>query len=160
MSHKALGLVCLMFCLAIGVGVVVGRISLRFFAAPVPPAAGGLSDVLQLNDPERGKMKQVWEHVKDQAEDIDQQKRRVRQEQDQFLKSLLSEDQKRQYAGKTQECDGKVAALDSRRDALFGQGVEQTRTILSPSQWQTFEQIVKDRLGKLPDGSFETTRKN
>jgi len=137
--------------LALGAGVVAGTLGKRVLSLPpnVSPDVGStLSQELGLSSDQRDRMQQIWEGVRDTAHDCQEQAQQLQKQRDDAVVALLSDEQKAKYTQLTTECFGKIAALNSRREAAFGKAVEETKSILSDSQRKVYEQMIQSRVGQ------------
>jgi Spy/CpxP family protein refolding chaperone len=147
----------LMFAVALGAGVVAGKLSTRVQVEPVQPARQGtLTDALNLTPKQRDQMQAIWENVRATANDCLEQAKRAQSDQDAALMKILTADQKAQYQKLNNETIGKIAVLDARRKESFKKAIDATNLILDESQRKRYAQIIKDRVGELPDGAWET----
>jgi hypothetical protein len=135
----------LMFAVAVGAGVVTGKLSARLPATPAAPVVGTLSDELQLDPQQRAAMQKIWESAQRTSRDCAKAASLAQKEQDDALMALLNDEQKAKYAAVNQQTQAKIAALDLRRRAAFSDAVEQTSGILSEPQRKTYKLIIHDR---------------
>ena len=150
MRAKTTLLLLVMFALAIGVGVVAGKLSARAHPAPAPEVrTGSISDELHLTPAQRPKMREIWERVQNTANDCNAQAKAIQYDYDQAVMRLLNKDQLAQYEKLTQESKQKVKVLEDQRRSAFKLAVDETRGMLDESQRKTYESLIKDRIGSL-----------
>ena len=152
--------------LALGAGVVAGTLGKRVLNLDTAVSSGGgtngsaglttggstLSQELGLSSEQRDRMQEIWERVRDTAHDCQEQGQQLQKQRDDAVFAMLSEEQKAKYTEITTECVGKIAALNSRREAAFSKAVEETESVLSDSQRKVYEQIIQSRLGHVSVG--------
>ena len=145
-----------MFALALGAGVVAGKLSSRITPAEVPTARrSNLPDALSLSEDQRVKMQTIWEGVRETSHRCLAEAQKAQREQDEALMAMLTDEQKNQYAKLNQQTEGKIAVLDARRKVAFSKAVDDTNAILNETQRKIYGQIIKDRIGEMPDGTWE-----
>ena len=162
MKNKTIALaVILMFALALGAGVVAGKLSTRLPAngLATSPEKGTLSELLRLKPDQRDKMREIWESVSATSRDCLDQARQVQHDQDAALMGMLNERQQAQYKALSEQTAQKIAVLDEKRKSAFRQAVEKTLPILDDGQRQVYQQIIRDR-GVLPDAAGDTPPQN
>ncbi len=158
MNKTVLIVVMLMFALALGAGVVAGKLSSRLPAAePAPPSRGTLADVLHLTPDQQAKMAAVWEGVRDTSRNCIADAEKVQRDLDQARMAMLTDEQRKKYQELSDAASGKIAEIDAKRKQAFKKAVEETNGhILDESQRKIYDQIIKDRVGDVPDGRWET----
>jgi len=143
-------LMVLMFLLAIGAGVVAGKLSTH-----APPAGSpvervvSISDELKLSPAQKDQMRQVWESVQTTANDCTAKANTIQYDYEEAVTRLLDKDQLAKYQELTRQSKAKVKELEKKRRGAFSNAVEQTRKMLNDSQRATYEKIIHDRIGAL-----------
>lgn len=161
--------VVLMFVLALGAGAalallvqgngkaVLGNLLSPRVPAPTTPVAvrGTLSDILHLTPDQNSQMQQIWQDVsKTSNECIDDAKTIQIDEDKELIDHILTtSEQKEQFQALRNRSKAKLDALAKKRDTAFKKAVDQTRKILNDDQRHTYDQIIQDRIGTLPDPS-------
>ncbi|HWE93922.1 MAG TPA: hypothetical protein VG269_08170 [Tepidisphaeraceae bacterium] len=145
-------IIVLMFVLALGAGVVAGKLSSR--VAPQVVTAGerpveSLSD-LNLTGDQRAQMKRIWELVRDTAHDCEREKENIRRTHEANVVALLSEAQREKYQNMTNEANAAGRKIDARRQTAFDDAVAKTLGILNEQQRLAYRQILQDRVGETP----------
>jgi hypothetical protein len=151
--HGTRVLMFAVFALTLSAGVVAGLLASRMPAKPVPPApadASSLADALQLAPGQREQMRQIWEGVRDTANDCYTQAQKLEQQREDDVQSLLPEEKKPRYREIQQAYTDHCAALKVQREAEFDKAVERTKQMLNPGQRDKYEQILKSRVGREP----------
>jgi hypothetical protein len=151
MTKPAL-IIVLMFVLALGAGVVAGKLSTRVLpsvAVPVERPVGSLSE-LKLTGDQRALMQRIWEQVRDTAHDCEREKENIRRTHEANVMALLSDAQRKKYAEMTDEGNAAGKKVDARRQAAFDDAVARTLGILNEEQRQAYRQILQDRVGETP----------
>jgi len=137
--------------LALGAGVVAGTLGRRVLTSQpnlASESGSTLSQELGLSSDQRDRMQQIWEGVRDTAHDCQEQAQQLQKQRDDAVVAMLTEEQKAKYSQLTIECVGKIALLNTRREAAFGKAVDQTKSILSDSQRKVYEQMIQSRVGQ------------
>jgi Spy/CpxP family protein refolding chaperone len=151
MTKPAL-IIVLMFVLALGAGVVAGKLSTRVLpsvAVPVERPVGSLSD-LNLTGDQRAQMKRIWEDVRDTAHDCEREKENIRRTHEANVVALLSEAQREKYQNMTNEANAAGRKIDARRQTAFDDAVAKTMGILNEQQRLAYRQILQERVGETP----------
>lgn len=151
MRTKTTLIVVLMFVVALAAGAVAGKLASRQQQATRTSAGSSLTDDLKLTPEQRDRMRQIWESVRDTADSCRKDAEAAQNEQLEQLKAMLNEDQRRRYAELTSATSIKIQVLDEKRKAAVRQAIDQTEKLLSEEQRKAYRQIIKDRLGAVPD---------
>jgi hypothetical protein len=157
--HGTRVLMFAVFALTLSAGVVAGLLASRMPAKPVPAApadASSLADALQLAPGQREQMRQIWEGVRDTANDCSTQAQKFKDQRDDDVQALLPDEKKGAYRDIQQAYDTHCAALKVRREAEFDKAVERTKQMLNPGQRDKYEQILKSRVGREPAPTHAT----
>ena len=161
MNNKIMGIVLvLMFVLALG----AGRSGRQAVIAPptisnVPTEGGTLSDQLHLSPDQREKMQKIWEKVAATSQECIEGAKRVQKEQDDALMEMLTPEQRPRYQALTIQSADKFEKLKARRKAAFRDAVAMSNGILDETQRRIYMEIIKDRVGFLPDLGGENSGK-
>lgn len=141
------------FALALLGGVAAGVLVARYLARPAEPtptANASLSEELQLTPAQQDQMRQIWQGMRNTANDCYEQAQSIeRARQDAYMK-LLTEEQKKQYEKIHQDYQDRFTALTARRQDAFAQAVAQTKKLLNETQRHRYEAILSRRLGQGP----------
>ena len=150
MPNKLVGLILvLVFALALGAGVVAGKLTSRVGAggAVSTPSVGSLSDELHLSDSQRAQMKEIWVKVQQTSQECVEKAKAVHTEQDQQLHALLNPDQQEKWSKITLDNNSRLAEIESTRKNSFTKGVDDTAKLLDESQKKVYKQIIESHLG-------------
>jgi hypothetical protein len=98
-------------------------------------------------------MRSIWEGVRDNVHETLTQAQVVQRERDAAIVAILTDSQKARYAALTQQAAERLAALNSQREQAFHDGVDKTRKILNDMQRQTYDNIIRDRVGSGSEGA-------
>jgi hypothetical protein len=149
-------LLILMFALALGAGVVAGKLSTRAATPETPaPKRGTLPQVLQLTADQRDKMEAIWEDVRQTSNKRLAEATAIQRQQDDALMAMLTDDQKKKWQDINMQTAGKIAVLDGSRKEAFKKAVDATLKLLNENQRKIYTQIIKDRVGDLPDSTWQ-----
>jgi Spy/CpxP family protein refolding chaperone len=146
--------------LALGAGVFAGMAVSRLpisgptGSAPVPADKPSIADELHLTDAQRDQMRTIWEGVRSDVHDTLDRAQTIQRDRDAAVVAMLTDSQKAKYAALTQEAAEKFAALGAQRDQAFHDGVDKTRKILNDAQRETYDRIIRDRVGAGSEGAF------
>jgi Spy/CpxP family protein refolding chaperone len=146
--------------LALGAGVFAGMavsrlpISSSTGSANLPPDRASIADELRLTDGQRDQMRSIWEDVRSNVHDTLDRAQTIQRDRDAAVVAMLTDSQKAKYAALTQEAAEKFAALGAQRHQAFHDGVDQTRKILNDAQRETYDRIIRDRVGAGSEGAL------
>jgi hypothetical protein len=138
-----------MFVLALGAGVVAGKLSARVSQSPATtdhPAAS-LTKALDLSNDQNAQMKHIWEHVRDVAHRCARERNSLKQEHEDKVVALLKDTQRAQYEQINKATNAESDAIDSAEKQAFDDAVKKTRGMLNDQQRLVYDQILKDRVG-------------
>ena len=135
------------FALALIAGVAAGVLATRFSSSPVIPAISTLDD-LQLSPDQRDRVRQIWEKVRDESDDLYKQAQQLQHEHDEKILNLLTPQQKKQYQEIYDVDRDRYSRLMGDRQATLKKAIEDTRKLLSEAQQQKYDEILKTRLGR------------
>ena len=77
----------------------------------------------------------------------------LQKQRDEAIVAILTPEQKAQYAALTQRPTAdQFSTLGSQRDAVFREGVEETKKLLDDAQKAKYDRILRDRIGSVPSG--------
>jgi Spy/CpxP family protein refolding chaperone len=152
---KPTALLLAAFGLALAAGVAGGLLLARLPAAQgrhltSATSASPLGAELGLTAKQAEEMRRIWEGVRDTAQQCFDDGRRLQKDRDDALVALLTDEQKEKFEKISNEYAERFAELNRRRDAEFRSAVRQTRQVLTESQWQKYEQILRNRVGPGP----------
>jgi len=135
------------FCAAFAAGVAVGVALTR--AGTKPRRRSWLGRELNLTAEQKGRMREIWsEEMGTSRPKQGEQRRKIREERDEAIRGLLTEDQKAQYEEVMQRYARSSAALDEARRKAFEEAMERTKEILTDSQRKKYEELLKRRLSR------------
>lgn len=140
-------LIVLMFVLALGAGVVAGKLATRPPAPVVVPVGSALSDELQLSPAQREQMRGIWEAVRDTAQSCARDASAAQQHEQEELIKMLTPDQQARFDRLQAQTRARVDVLEARRKSAFRDAVERTKQLLNPDQRRVYEQILRTRVG-------------
>ena len=133
-----LGAFLLVFAAGAALGVLIGR------SGRPRERAGWLTAELNLTDPQREQMHQVWSEVMGAGfREQGQQRAAMAQDRDRAIAALLSESQRSQYEAIQQNHLRRVEELSQERRRAFENAVERTKGILTPDQARKYEEWMK-----------------
>jgi hypothetical protein len=151
-AAKPMALLFAAFGLALAAGIAGGLLLAR-----VPrdqgrsnrsaAASSPLGAELGLSSTQAEEMRKIWEGVRDTAQQCFDDGRRLQKDRDDALVALLTNEQKERFEKISSDYAEQFAGLNRRRDKEFQKAVHQTRQLLSESQWQKYEQILRSRVG-------------
>jgi Spy/CpxP family protein refolding chaperone len=137
---KALLIVSFFVTFAAGVaaGLLVAHMHHR------PPGPSWLTAELGLNSQQREQMHTIWSEVmgsmmKQRAE----QSKALRQERDQAIVALLTDEQRPRYDAILKEYERKQGELSEQRKQAFEEAIKRTKEILTPEQATKYEELIK-----------------
>lgn len=136
------------FALALIAGVAAGVLATRFINRPAPVSAVSTLDDLQLSAGQREQIKQIWESVLDQSDDLFKQAQTLQQAHDDKIFKLLTPDQQKQYNEIYNQDRDTYARLLAQRQSAIKKAINDTRKLLSESQREKYDVILKSRLGR------------
>lgn len=102
---------------------------------------------LDLTPEQRDKMKTVWQEADTALNKISERGRALRSERSEAISALLSGPQALQYEAIQQEFQRKSDELGRERQNVFEQAHAKTDPILTPTQRQTYEELMKSGSG-------------
>ena len=140
-------IVVLMFVLALGAGVVAGKLSARISQPPAERTAANLTTQLDLSSDQRAQMQHIWEHVRDVAHRCARDKKILTKEHEDAVVALLNDIQKEKYKQLTDDTNADAAKIDALEKQTFEDAVKKTREMLNDQQRLAYDQILKDRVG-------------
>ena len=147
--------------LALGAGVFAGMVVSRLPSKSADPKAvdsglttdhSELSDELQLSPTQRDQMRVIWEGVRSKVHDTFDEAQLLQKQRDEAIVAILTPEQKEKYAALTQQTAAQFSTLSGQRDAVFRQGVEETKKLLDDAQKEKYDRILCDRIGTVPNG--------
>ena len=141
------------FILALIAGAAAGVLATRFAGSQ---SGAGVSTIptledLQLTSDQRDHIQKIWEGVKNASDESYQQATTLQQQLEKKTLDLLNPEQQERYAKIYQEYQKRFLSLQSDRDKAVKKAVEDTKTLLSDSQRQKYDVILKNRLGRWGD---------
>jgi Spy/CpxP family protein refolding chaperone len=138
------------FALALIAGAAAGVLAMRFLFHPAPASTATAStlDDLNLSPAQREQIKQIWEKVLEQSDELYKRTQALQDEHDNKIFKLLTPDQQKQYSQIYNQDRETYAKLRAQRDAALKKAVNDTRRLLSDSQRDKYDGILKSRLGR------------
>jgi hypothetical protein len=139
-------------------GAAAGVLATRYatIQSPAPTTSIATLDDLQLSPEQRERIQKIWEGVKQTSDQSYQKATRIQQELEQKRLDLLTPEQKQKYAKDYEEYRNQYLTLQADRDVAVKKAIEATKSLLSDGQRQTYDAILKNRLGHpdeaLPQG--------
>jgi hypothetical protein len=144
------------FALALGAGLVAGKLDWTGSStANAPPSASPLVTELGLTPGQCEQIRGIWEPLRQSARASQEEAKRLDQRRDLALQALLTPEQQEQYGKIKHKYDDRVLALQAKRNMDFRDAVDRTKQLLTDSQRQKYEQLIKDRLNarEMPERS-------
>lgn len=149
MTVKASAVLIFAYVLALAAGTTSGLLADRLRATAPGGGSAPLAAQLQLSTQQSDQIRAIWENVSQSVDSCYQQGQTIQAARDQALLSLLTDEQKAKFATMDQDFARQFAALMTKRQAAFQQGLEKTEALLNADQRAKYEQIVRQRLGSL-----------
>ena len=144
---KARLIVLVCFCTAFAAGVAANMAWTRF--EHTPRRHSWIASRLDLSPEQAEQMRDIWSgtmrHLREQHRE---QRRLLRQERDDAIQALMTEEQKLRYQDILLKYSEKVAALDEGRTKAYEDAEERTKQILSEDQRKRYEELLKQRSGR------------
>jgi len=114
-----------------------------FEREPRPPRSS-LRHELNLTPEQHKQMQEIWsDAVKKTGADYHEQMEALRQQREQAVRDLLTEEQMLGYEELRQEHFRKIAELSAARKDAFAEAVERTKEILTEEQREKYEELLK-----------------
>ena len=148
---KVMMLACFLVAFAAGttLGLLVGRSSRGH------GRRSRLSRELGLTPGQREQMRKIWSDVMSSSSGPQRESRQsLREERDEAVRALLTEERKSKYDKVMEEYQQKVEELGRERRARFQEAVERTKEILTDAQREKYEELMKRR----SEGGFRSFR--
>jgi Spy/CpxP family protein refolding chaperone len=138
------------FALALIAGAAAAVLAMRFISrpAPAPTATASTLDDLGLSPAQREQIKQIWEKVLSQSDDLYTRTKALQADHDNRIFKLLTPEQKKQYDEIYNQDRETYARLRAQHDARLKKAINDTRMLLSDSQRGKYDGILKNRLGR------------
>jgi hypothetical protein len=137
------------FALALIAGAAAGILAMRFARQPATATSSATTlDDLGLSVDQREHIKQIWEKVRDQSDDMYRQAQKLQDADKQRIVKLLTPEQLKQYQEIYNQDLDVYARLVADRKAAVKKAIQDTRSLLSASQQQKYDEILKSRLGR------------
>jgi Spy/CpxP family protein refolding chaperone len=149
MTAKATVVLILAYVLALAAGTTSGVLAERMRSAGAVSGAP-LAEQLQLTPDQCNRMRSLWQGVNDTEDDCYRQAEKLEHLRDDALVKLLTNEQKAAFASTDKVFAAEFAALSDRREKALQSALHDTEAMLSPDQRVKYEQIVRQRLGRLP----------
>jgi Spy/CpxP family protein refolding chaperone len=158
--------------LAMGAGLAAGLLAARLPASagtstgspgtstptdvspPAPPPSAGdrtpLVEELGLTPEQRDQMREIWETTRSHVHQTFQDAQRLQKDRDDALVALLNDEQKAKFQKISKDYAARFEQLVNKRDQEFEEAVQKTKAILTETQRQKYEEILRRHVG--PDG--------
>jgi hypothetical protein len=151
-SKTILFVMILMFAVAVGAGVVAGKLSARIPASQGKPTDQlSLVDVLHLNPQQQAQMQGIWEGVRKSSDDSLGEAQDAQKDEDAKIEALLTPEQRPKYGNLTMDYKRKIGEIQKKRDAAFHKAVSDSLKLMDSEQQKLYREILKDRVGQAPD---------
>jgi len=157
MTAKATIVLILAYILALAAGTTSGVLAERLRLGKQLPSSAPLAEQLNLTADQCEQMRHAWENVRSTVDDCAKQAQVVERQRDQALLDMLTDEQKLKFAPVDKAYAQQFSALTIRRNDAFTDAITKTEGILTPDQRVKYEQIVRDRIGRLPQADGTTT---
>lgn len=157
---KARAFLGLAFLLVFAAGVLVGMVRQPRAVAEPPKSdepRGFLVKALNLTPAQDEQMKAIWSDVDKLRHDVWERRRRLDQERQDAVLSLLTGEQHLMYDQIHQEYQQHLDELDRQMQQATAEANEKTTHVLSPEQQQKFEKMQKEHEQHRPRRSHPTT---
>lgn len=139
------------FALALIAGVAAGVLATRFIGRSPPVFASSTLDDLELSTRQRDQIKHIWEQVLDRSDDLYRRAQDLQQNHEDRIFKLLTPEQQKQYNEIYNQDRETYSRLLAQRQEAIKKAINDTRTLLSESQRQKYDVILKSRLGRSAD---------
>ena len=129
----------------------VGVVAFVATHSPQPPVAAApehtwLTDELNLTPPQRDQIKAIWTGTMQSVmQKLGERRKTLRDERDAAIMEMLSPEQKTEYEQILQQYAVGLKEIDQKRDTLFHDATEQTKSILNPEQVKKYLAILAER---------------
>jgi hypothetical protein len=147
-----------MFALALGAGVVAGKLSARGSVVAPTIETGTLSDELKLTADQQKQMQQIWEQMQTVSQKCLEDARKVQSEQDKALEAMLTPEQLAKWSKITNQSVIDIKVLDAKRKEALNNAINRTNGLLNDSQRKIYNQLIRNRLG--PGGDLQGLSQN
>lgn len=138
-------IVVLLFLVAFGAGLSVGKV---FSHQPHMPSERGpswLSSELNLTEPQREQMLAIWGNIYKAGSDERNERRALSKQKNDAIANLIPEAQKAELAKISDDYDQQIDSLMSRGKERYEQAIKETKKILTQEQRQKYEEILSRR---------------
>ncbi|HZK81227.1 MAG TPA: hypothetical protein VFC46_09180 [Humisphaera sp.] len=157
--NKSIALiVVLMFALALGAGVVAGKLSARGSVVAPTIETGTLSDELKLSADQQKQMQPIWEQMQTVSRQCLEDAKKVQSDQDKALEAMLTPEQLAKWSTITTQSKIDITVLDTKRKEALDNAIKRTNAILNESQRKIYKQVIDNRLG--PGGGLPSVSQN
>lgn len=149
-----IGLTALGLSAGVVAGMLVSRIPATTAGAGERPTsvsaiASPLAE-LDLTPEQQQQMQKIWEGVRRDVQGCFDQAQGLQKQRDEAIISLLSEEQKAKFAEISKQFHDLDVKITGHRQRLLGSAIEQTKKLLNDEQRKKYDQILQNRLGKVP----------
>lgn len=152
---KTKPLIIVTFVVALSAGAGAGMVLARHFSlASVSdqiPAGdrSSLAEDLQLSPEQRVEMRRIWEGAQERGKGYYDEIQKLQKGRDDELVGLLNVEQKARFKKIAEDYADRFSNVVNRREAMFDDAVNATRKILTPTQRERYEKILRNRVGIL-----------
>jgi Spy/CpxP family protein refolding chaperone len=145
--------------LGLSAGVVAGMLVSRLPATAEPAGAGphgppgmspALVEQLQLTPQQQDEMKKIWEGVRGDVQQCFQRAQDLQKQRDDKILEMLTPEQKAQFEKISTDYAQRFDSVTQEREHAFQTAVDRTRSLLNDTQREKYDQIIKNRLGRVP----------
>jgi hypothetical protein len=120
--------------------------------------SAALVDQLGLSADQQDKMRVIWEGVRGDVQQCFQQAQDLQAQRDNAVLAILNDEQKSKFQKISIDYGKRFDTLTQQREQAFQKAVDQTRGLLTEDQRGKYDQILKNRLGRVPaSGAAATT---
>lgn len=142
-------LLILSFAVTFAAGAAVGILVSRPGHPPRKPS--WLTAELDLTDPQRDQMREIWSEVmRTGGRNQRDQRKAFSQQRDQAIAALLTDTQRPEYESLLQDYARQVEELAQERKRAFDEAVERTKQMLTPDQATKYDELMKSRRDRGP----------
>ena len=96
-------------------------------------------------------MRKIWEGVRKDAVQLYQDAQDLQRQRDEAIAKILTEPQKAQFEKISKEFANHATEINRQREQLYADAIQRTNGLLNETQRQKYEQILKERLGRIPE---------
>ena len=138
-------IVVLLFIIAFGAGLSVGKLSHQPASSPSQRGPSWLSQELGLTPEQRQSMLDIWDKVNHSGFDESSLRRDLQKQRSDAIAQLVPQDKQAQLKQINDDYSKRSAELSSQRHQRFMDAIEKTKAVLKPDQRKKYEEILAQR---------------